>query len=191
MRVTGSSGVEWRSGWARVAVLLPVLIATLAVPGIAQQATIQGEVRDPSGAAIPSAEVKATNVGEQTMVAARTNEAGFFSISGLVPGLYRVDVEAPGFTSIQQNGLNLEVDQVARVDFSLKLGAVTDKIDVSASPTPLNTDTSVVGQVIDNRTVVELPLSSRNYLQLAMLTAGTSPDTGSRTSSNGTFSAVG
>ena len=83
----------------RVAVLLPVLISALAVPGIAQQATIQGEVRDPSGAAIPSADVKATNVGEQTVVTAHTNEAGFFSISGLVPGLYRVDVEATGFAA--------------------------------------------------------------------------------------------
>jgi hypothetical protein len=150
--MTVGTGTRSRKGRTLITALLGSIIA---IPAVAQQATIQGEIRDPSGAAIPAAEVKATNVSEQTTVIGRTNEAGFFSISGLVPGLYRVDVQASGFVSVQQTGLNLEVDQVARVDFSLKLGALSDRIEVSAASTPLNTDTSVVGQVVDNRTVVE------------------------------------
>jgi hypothetical protein len=77
------SRVELRNGRALITALLGLIMA---IPGTAQQATIQGEIRDPTLAAIPAAEVTATNVNEQTTVTGRTNEAGFFSISGLVPG---------------------------------------------------------------------------------------------------------
>jgi hypothetical protein len=180
---------RWRH-W--IAAFLPfLLLLVLTLPGWAQQATIQGVVQDPSGAVIPTANVAATNLQTQTHVSTQTNESGFYSLIGLVPGLYRVDVDVTGFTPGRQTNLKLDVNQVARVDFTLKVGTMTEAVEVSAAPSALNTDSSVVGQLVDNRSVVELPLNGRNYLQLAQLSVGTTSDFGSRTSSTGTFSAVG
>jgi hypothetical protein len=184
-------GQSWNRRKPAMASARILILFALAVGAYAQQATIQGVVHDPTGAAIPAATVTATNFRTQAAVSAQTNEAGFYSLPGLVPGPYTVDVQAQGFAAVQQTNLNLEVDQVARVDFALHLGVVSQKIEIAASPSALNTDTSVVSQTVDNRTVVELPLNGRNYLQLARLSAGTTPDFGSRTSSNGTFSAAG
>ncbi|HLH30142.1 MAG TPA: carboxypeptidase-like regulatory domain-containing protein, partial [Terriglobia bacterium] len=159
--------------------------------GWAQQATVQGEVRDDSNAVVPGATITVENTKAGTIFKAATNESGFYSIPGLVPGTYSVTARATGFAVAENNSLTLDVGEVARVDFALKPGAVSESVNVTATATALNTDTSVVGQVITNRTTVELPLNGRNYLQLAQLTAGVSPDFASRTTSQGTFSAVG
>ena len=111
--------------------------------------------------------------------------------AGLNPGTYSVEMKAPGFETAIRESLVLDVNQVARVDFTLKPGVVSQTVQVTSEATPLNTDTSTVGQVISNKTVVELPLNGRNYLQLAQLTAGSSSANGSRNSSQGSFTALG
>ncbi len=172
---------------ARAAVLLPLA----AICCFAQLATIQGEVRDPSNAVVPGAVIAVKNSQTGVSNKSKTNDTGFFSVPGLIPGTYSVEVTAAGFdTAIQQN-LTLDVNQIARVDFALKAGMVSQTVEVTGSATPLNTDTSTVGQIINNKTVVELPLNGRNYLQLAQLTAGVSPATGSRNNSQGSFTALG
>jgi hypothetical protein len=83
------------------------------------------------------------------------------------------------------------VDQVARLDFKLKPGPVNETVQVTAAAAPLDSETSTVGQVIENKNIVELPLNGRNYLTLASLTAGAASSVGGRTASEGGFVAGG
>lgn len=156
-----------------------------------QLATIQGEVRDPSSAAVPAAAITVTNVSTGVSQVSSTNQTGFYSVPGLIPGIYSIQAKAPGFAIALQQNLRLDVNQIARVDFALKTGAVSETVTVYSTVTPLTTDSSTVGQLISNKTMVELPLNGRNYLQLAQLTAGVSPSSGSRNSSEGSFTALG
>ena len=170
-------------------VVLVALVATLCCFG--QFATVQGEVRDPSNAVVPGAAVKVTNVNTGVSETTSTNQSGYYSVPSLIPGSYTVDATARGFQTALYKDLILNVNQTARVDFSLQTGIVSQTINVSTEPTALNTETSTVGQVISNQTVVQLPLNGRNYLQLAQLTAGVSPPTGMRNSSEDSFAALG
>lgn len=163
----------------------------LPVACFAQQATIQGEVRDASNANVPGASVTVINIRTNVSTTSTTNNTGFFSVPGLIPGIYSVQAKAPGFETATQSNVSLDVNQIARIDFSLKPGTVSESVSVAASATPLTTDSSTVGQVINNKTVLELPLNGRNYLQLAQLTAGVSPTPTSRNSSQGSFTALG
>ena len=170
---------------------LAFLLSLTALACFAQLATIQGEARDSSSAALPGAHVTVKNSKTGVSAASTTNQTGFYSVPDLIPGVYSVEIRAQGFESAVRQNLTLDVDQTARVDFTLKPGAVTETVEVSSTATPLNTDNSTVGQVISNKTVVELPLNGRNYLQLAQLTAGSSPSNGSRNVSEGSFTALG
>ncbi len=113
----------------------------------------------------------------------------------LSAGLYRVEIQANGFGSQQRPEVRLEVGQTARVDFTLTVGSVTESIVISASATLLQTENTDVGQVIDSKRIVELPLNGRNYLQLAQFTAGVQPGRqngrGARSGDEGTFFAMG
>ena len=158
---------------------------------LAQQATVQGVVEDASGSSVPSARVTVRNVATGVAQNVETNTQGFYSIPFLIPGKYDVNVTASGFSPQTRRNLQLDVNMTARVDFSLAIGAVAETVEVSASAALLNTETTTVGQVIDNKRIVELPLNGRNYLELAQLTTGVVPGRGSRTGDKGNFSALG
>ena len=176
-----------RIQWAKL--LVTTLVFTL--PVLAQHATVQGVVTDESNAAVPGARVAVTNVATGVVVSTVTNESGFYSVPFLIPGTYRVEATKEGFAVAKRENLVLNVNQTVAVDFRLRVGTVTETVEVQAAAELLNSQTSVVGQVIDNKRIVELPLNGRNYLELARLTAGVVPDAGSRTSAKGTFSALG
>jgi len=161
------------------------------LPVMAQQSTIQGVVTDESDAAVPGAKITATNVATGVALSATTNESGFYSIPFLIPGTYRVEAARQGFAAAKRENLKLDVNQTSAVDFRLRVGAVTEAVEVTAAAELINSQTSVVGQVIENTRIVEMPLNGRNYLDLAKLTAGVAPDSGSRTSAKGSFSALG
>ena len=160
-------------------------------PLLAQQGTVQGVVMDASGAAVPEAKITVRNVNTGVTQTVETNKEGFYSIPFLVPGPYEVAANATGFSTQTRRGLQLDVNMTARVDFTVAIGTVAEAVEVSASAAILNTETSVVGQVIDNRRIVELPLNGRNYLELAQLTTGVVPGRGSRSGDKGNFSALG
>lgn len=168
-----------------------VLLGFLALPLAAQQSAVQGVVTDESNAAVPGARITVTNLATGVALNATTNESGFYSVPFLTPGTYRVEAAKEGFATARRESLVLNVNQTASVDFQLRLGAVAESIEVRAAAELIDSQTSVVGQVIDNKRIVELPLNGRNYLELARLTAGVAPDSGSRTSAKGTFSALG
>jgi len=156
-----------------------------------QNSTIQGLVKDGSDSLIPGAAVTITNIETGLRREISTNESGFYSVPTLPVGRYKLTAGMKGFSTAEVEEVKVDVAQVARVDFTLTPGAVTESIRVEATAAMLDSETATVGQVIDNKRIVELPLNGRNYLELARLTAGTAPARGSRPGSEGVFSAGG
>jgi Carboxypeptidase regulatory-like domain len=136
----------------------------------AQQATVNGRVIDASGAAMPGATVTAVNAETGIRNAVTTGPEGLYAIPLLPPGRYTITVEMSGFRSQTKSGITLDVQQTARIDFTLAVGGVSETVDVTSSR--VDAQTSSLGQVIDNRNVRELPLNGRNPLELSRLTPG-------------------
>jgi len=150
------------------------------------RATIVGSVKDSAGAIIPGVEVKVTNSGTAASRVVVTAETGEYAVPLLPPGDYAVSASLPGFKTNVRTGITLQVDQVARIDFTLQVGEVSETIEVIGAAPLINTETSTVGTVIENSKVVELPLSGRQFLQLNLLVPGAStPVQGSQNSTQG------
>ncbi len=139
---------------------------------LAQTAQITGRVTDSSGGVIQGVAIKVTHIDTGIQRDAGSNEDGYFTVPLLQPGNYRITAEMAGFKTVSRTGIQLNVDQVARIDLVLEVGEVTERIEVSATAPLLDSETSAVGQVIDNKRVVELPLNGRNFIQLATLSPG-------------------
>jgi hypothetical protein len=135
-------------------------------------AAITGRVTDPSGAAIPNAKVTATDVERGVNYPTVTNGDGDYNLPRVPVGTYNVKVESQGFQTAQQSNITLVLNQNARLDFALQVGNVSETIEVSAAPPLLQTESTLLGTVIDSRTNAQLPLATRNYVQLTLLTAG-------------------
>src|SRR5947209_5673403 len=162
---------------ARVTALCAVAIAfgTAFAPSALNQevtASITGRVTDPSGASVPNATVTATDTLRSTAWPTRTNSEGFYSLPRLPVGTYNLKVEGQGFQTAVENSILLQLNQTARIDFQLKIGAVTQMVEVSGQAPLLHTDTMQVGYVTNALTNIELPLATRNFVQLTLLTPG-------------------
>ena len=134
---------------------------------------ITGEVSDPSGAVIPTASVTVTNTATNVARSTQSNSAGLYSFPDLSPGMYDVKVVAAGFDTEVKTGIELQVEQVARIDFTLPVGHATETVEVAASAAQLATENASVGAVIGEQAVMELPLNGRNFWSLAALSANT------------------
>jgi hypothetical protein len=143
----------------------------LAMPAFSQTfGEITGKVSDASGAAAPGAVVTATNTASNAGRQTVSGEAGDYTFPSLLPGTYNVRVEKSGFKAEETRNVQVSVQQVVRLDFSLVVGQVSESISVEASADQLQAENATVGTVIDNKRIVELPLNGRNYLQLVALT---------------------
>src|SRR6266404_7764518 len=148
---------------------LGILCAAL-IPAPAQTVgEITGEVRDASGANIPGAAVTATNADTSVARSTVTNAAGIYSFPGLTPGVYQVKAAAAGFQTFVKSDILLQVQQTARVDFTLAVGQAAQFVEVTASTPLLNTEDATVGTVIERRRIVDLPLNGRNFFSLVAL----------------------
>jgi carboxypeptidase family protein len=143
-------------------------------PAWSQQTTaaITGTVVDAGGAAVNGATITATDTDRGTTYTAKTNESGIFNLARLPIGNYQVKVEATGFQTSVQNGLTLVLNQTARLDFKLSVGAVTTTAQVTAEAPQLQSETTQVSTLIDSTTVSTIPLATRNYVQLTLLAPG-------------------
>ncbi len=160
-------------------------------PVFAQQvtATVTGQVSDASGGAVANARVTATDVARGTEYTATTNSEGYYRIVQVNVGTYNLKVESKGFQSAQQSNVTLQLNQVAKLDFTLQVGNVATAIEVTGAPPELQTEATQLGQVIDERTNTTLPLATRNYVQLTLLAAGSvHPDPSSFTNGQTTAS---
>src|SRR5262245_6555796 len=145
------------------------------MPALAQtQAGISGVIRDASGAVIPGVTVTVTNPATNFARSAISNEAGVYNIPSLQPGTYSVKVELAGFRTITQNGVELQVQQAARIDFTLQVGEVSETVEVAGTTALIATENATVGTVIENRRIVDMPLNGRNFLQLVSLSPNVS-----------------
>lgn len=164
------------------------LAASVGFPlwGVGTTGTIAGTVTDPNGGAIPGAKVEIVNQGTGVVRAISTNAEGDYAVPLLPPGVYQIDVEASGFQRFVNKDVRLEVDQTVRVDAKLQLGTVAQTIEVTAAAPLVQTDSSSVGQVINEQAVSQLPLNERNFLQFTLLVPGAQmPSDGSQNSAQG------
>jgi hypothetical protein len=169
---------------------LLILIVASAATAMGQQVTaaILGSVADPNGAPVANAKVTAKDEARGTTWTTETNSEGAFNLPRVPVGNYEVRVEAQGFRTAVRH-TQLELNQTARLDFNLVIGEITQVAEIAAMPPLLQTDTTQLGTVIDSRTNVTLPLASRNYVQLTLLSPGSiNPNpmtlTGAGTSAN-------
>ncbi len=148
--------------------------------------TITGTITDPSGAVVMGARVLVRNEATNAVRDAVTNDDGDYTVALLPPGRYSVSVESAGFRRSVIHNVTVDVDQTVRLDFALLVGAVTEEVNVTDTPPIVQTDTSTVGQVVNNRLVQELPLNERNFLSFALLVPGSHlPAEGSQNSTQG------
>lgn len=135
-------------------------------------AAIVGTVTDPSGAPIRSATVTATDVDRGTLWTAQTNETGAYNLLRLQVGTYTVKVSAQGFQTAQKTAFTLVLNQTARVDVQMKVGQISETIEVTSEAPVLQTEDAKVGSVMDANSIINLSLTSRNYIQLTLLQPG-------------------
>ncbi|MGQ0541766.1 MAG: carboxypeptidase regulatory-like domain-containing protein, partial [Blastocatellia bacterium] len=154
-------------------VLIAVSVLSLAVSAIAQteSARIQGTVTDANGAAVAGATVTIRDAGTGREVKATSNDEGRFTALALQPGKYQIEITQQNFKTTKQE-VTLEVAQNADLNFVLEAGAVTETVTVTTDIPQVETASSALGQVIQGREAVELPLNGRNVLELARLTPG-------------------
>ncbi len=138
-----------------------------------QTAQITGRISDQGGAVIQSAKVTVTNEGNGFKRETSSNDEGYFTVPSLLPGSYQVSIQKEGFKPILQTGLVLQVEKVARLDFTLQTGTVTDTIEVQSGAVALDSETASIGQIVSQRQVTQLPLNGRSFLSLLFLNGGT------------------
>jgi Carboxypeptidase regulatory-like domain/TonB dependent receptor len=172
-----SSGLR-KSGFGhRLSPLLVALVLMFVIPCSASAqatATLNGVVRDSSGAVIPQATVTLRNTDTSTERQSLTNDSGLYVFVSVPPGEYALKVTKDGFTTATQ-GLHVVVNQASTQDFTLRVGSTQQSVTVEASAVNLETGNATLGSVIESNQVRDLPLNGRNFTQLLALTPGVSP----------------
>ncbi len=156
--------------------LISVLVlSTTAAVAQLSTASLNGVVRDPTGAVVPRAEVilhsSDTGVERKTV----SNDTGTYVFSNIGPGRYTLKVSAPSFSTKQISEFVLAVNQTATIDVSLTAGAQTEVVSVEATAEQLQVSSAELGTVIATKQVNDLPLNGRNFTQLLSLTPGVAP----------------
>ena len=134
--------------------------------------TVLGRVTDPSAALISGASVRATNTGTGVVAAAKTNEAGNYTLPYLPPGNYQVRCEAAGFKQFIRDGIAVRVGDAVEVNIQMQLGDTAESIEVKAETPLLSTAEATLGQVVDERRIVELPTFGGSAVSLVLLAPG-------------------
>jgi hypothetical protein len=177
-RLFQEASVKNQYRFTTVAILLCCLgvatFLTMAPLAMSQEvsAVVNGIVTDPSGAAVAGAAVTATDAARGTTYTGATNETGFYNIPHVPIGTYTLKVEAKGFQTALHPAFTLVLNQDARIDVTMQVGSMTQTVEVTSEEPLLQTDTTQLNTVIDSNTIVNLPLASRNYIQLTLLAPG-------------------
>jgi Carboxypeptidase regulatory-like domain/TonB dependent receptor len=173
---SGTGGVEKKQPYRALlasALSLCLVVALLALPAAAQQSTgtIVGTVTDPSGAAVQGATVTAKDTERGTTLTTKSNEDGAFDFPVVPVGSYQVRAEKEGFAAAVQPVFTLVLNQTARLTFQMRVGQRSETVEVVATAPLLQTDTTLLGSIVDARTATELPLSTHNTNQLTLISS--------------------
>jgi len=161
-----------RTIWLRLALFL-VSFALGSLAHAQSTASLNGIVTDPAGAAVPNAKVVATNQATGVEKATQSDEAGAYLFPALPIGTYRLEVTAASFQTAVISSLKLEVATSVTRNVQLKVGEATEKIEIVADAAIIETTTNSMGQVINDKTVQDIPLNGRHFTDLSLLTPGT------------------
>lgn len=165
-RFTAGEGCRW------LAVLAAALFSCMPAWAQLYTGTVTGAVTDPSGAVIPNAHVHLVDEQKGYSFDTNTDSNGRYLFRSLQPGVYKISVEAQGFQTQDQAGINIDVNQNVAVDFSMHVGATTQTVEITGTAPVLSTQDAVTGQLVDRRFINDLPLVSRSVTDLAFLTPG-------------------
>jgi hypothetical protein len=143
--------------------------------GQSAHASLTGRVTDPKKAVISGATVTVINTGTGIHYQGRTNETGEYYVTDLPPGRYRIEIEKLGFKAVIQSGLILHVQDALQVNFEMTLGSASESVTVEGEASPLDTESSTVGTVVEQRKANELPLNGRNVFNLIVLAPSVIP----------------
>src|SRR6202790_2814524 len=163
-----------RSIWVGFVVLC--LVLALKAPMALSQAvfgSIFGTVTDPQEGGVVGAKVTVTSVSKGTTQEATTNESGNYTVTHLIPDVYSVRIEAPGFKVHEVKNIQVSADSSAREDAQLEVGAVTQTVEVSGEVEQLKTDRADVAIEFNSRYVEDLPILNRNFTNFELLSPGT------------------
>jgi hypothetical protein len=164
------------------------LVLVVGVNAQSHRGAIRGRVQDASGAVVAGAAVTAVNEATNETRTTTSGDAGAFALAELAPGTWRVEIGAPGH-KLQVQRIVLAVNQERRADAQLQIGALTDRVEVSAPIADVRRDSPAVGTVVENRQILDMPLDGRNFLELTLLAPGAVPAAqGSAGSVRGDFS---
>jgi hypothetical protein len=133
---------------------------------------ISGYVRDPTGAVIAAASVRAVSQGQQLTRTTESDSTGFFNLLAMPPAVYDITFESAGFDRLIQKGVRLTSGDEVRLDVDLKVGAVQQEVSVSSTATLVNTTSQALSALVDDRRVQDLPLNGRNVMGLARILPG-------------------
>jgi hypothetical protein len=157
-----------------------ILLAMLGVSAMlrAQDVTgsINGVVKDPTGAVAQGIQVTVTSLGTGAVFHATTDETGAYFVRGLPPGVYALSLHAEGFKQFSANNIRVQVNEAVRMDIGLQVGSVSQSVDVSGSVETVNTTSSTLENVVGEQRIENLPLDGRNAVQLMQLVAGVTYD---------------
>src|SRR5499426_2072660 len=153
--------------------LLAIMLGALSSNAFAQStATIQGSVKDQSGAVVSGAKVTVRDLATGVERMVQTGSNGNYQAAALPPGVYKVEARAQGFAPQVIDNLTLEVSQIAIQNFQLKIGDVTQRVIVPAETQVVETSTITVAPVINGRTLQEIQLNGRHFVDLGLLIPG-------------------
>ena len=159
------------SKFQKAALLLTLIFAATFAVGQSNSGTISGIVTDIQGAVLPDAPVTITNLGTARAIDVRTNGDGLYSLPGLQPGQYKIQVKQTGFAT-EAHEVTLQTAQTLNLDFALKPGTASENVEVTAATPIVETATSGVSETVAAKQIVSLPLNGRNFTDLATLAAG-------------------
>ena len=152
--------------FAQIFLLIILCFSFCLIAQAQSTAVLNGTVTDPSGAAVPSAKIVVTNQATGEVWNTQTNSDGLYVLPSLPPGIYQVSVTTEGFQKLIVKGLELDVATTVTRDLQLTVGSVTQEVTVTTEAPLIETSTTGVGQVIDPKTVQDIPLNGRHFVDL-------------------------
>src|SRR6267154_3956169 len=155
--------------------LLCALLSLAEVHAQSTHASLTGRITDPRKAVIAAATVTVINNGTNIRYQGLTNETGEYYVTNLPPGRYRIEVEKLGFKAVIQSGVILHVQDALEVNFEMTLGSAAESVTVAGVSPPLDTESSTVGTIVEQRKANELPLNGRNVFNLIVLAPSVIP----------------